>query len=221
MLAHYQPDQTPSANTLLHSPPTESSTLPTANSLLRSSKTSQPETKGSVHRHGYEDDRVEGCPVLVKLNSALSDLGWVELRCPICLANCSDDLVFFLGIIGIQCHMSKKHEMTPTNKSDFSHKSIVEKGVLRTHSEDIIDKFRAAMANDRQDPIERFQGCFPDAAQPLLSSRSYLSIYNTPMEHSCLSWYSTPLTTPNQICGIRIDGGGHVFKSLTLFSFNL
>lgn len=126
----------------------------------------------------------------MKLNSALSDLGWVELRCPICLANCSDDLVFFLGIIGIQCHMSKKHEMTPTNKSDFSHKSIVEKGVIRTHSEDIIDKFRAAMANG-QDPIERFQGCFPDAAPR--NGRSF-----TQSSHTNRADESVPSSAPGQ-----------------------
>lgn len=100
---------------------------------------------------------MEGCPVLVKLNPALSDLGWVELHCPICLANCSDSLAFFSGIAGIQCHMSKKHEKTPINKEYFSHKSIVEKGLLQRHSEDTIEKFKVDISNG-QDPITRFQG---------------------------------------------------------------
>lgn len=116
-----------------------------------------PLTTQEIPATGFrgEDDRVTGCSILIKSSSPYSHLGWVELRCSLCRANCRGDGVYFSGIKGMLNHLSTFHTHPSERPSEgFSNKYIFENCISRQLSENQIAKYKIEIGKDRN-PISQ------------------------------------------------------------------
>lgn len=103
----------------------------------------------------YESDRVERCPVLVKLSSADGiTFYWVEFYCTICGANClPKNSKYFSGVQGVLGHLSKQHQTASQKPRDGYTNRFVFDYCLRRQLDDL-----KAIAEQNGLPIEKSFG---------------------------------------------------------------